>query len=81
MKFCNQCHQPFFANEPWKKLCIDCWKRSRNIQPKATPGLAIEPELLKKLIYLAHPDKHGQSALSTEVSKALLTLKKGLTIS
>ncbi|MGZ8241296.1 MAG: hypothetical protein ACXWTK_07235 [Methylobacter sp.] len=78
MKHCKHCNKPFPGVEDWKKLCFDCWKRNKNIQPKETTGLVIEPDLLKRLVLLCHPDRHGQSSLSTEVTKTLLAMKKSL---
>jgi hypothetical protein len=47
--------------------------RSRKSSPPATSG--IEPELLKRLISLCHPDKHSNSKLSTEVTQELLKMR------
>lgn len=78
MKTCNQCGSYFYAHEDWKKICFDCWKRNKSVAPSDSAKLAIEPDLLVKLIYLSHPDKHGQSALSCTVSQTLLGLKNSL---
>jgi hypothetical protein len=39
------------------------------------PVNTIDTEMLKRIIYLCHPDKHDQSEVSIVVTKYLLTLK------
>lgn len=39
-------------------------------------GVVIEPEMYKKLLMLCHPDKHGNSKTSTEVTQWLLEERK-----
>lgn len=36
----------------------------------------IDPLLLKRLLSLCHPDKHGNSAMATEVTRQLLAMRK-----
>lgn len=36
----------------------------------------ISADLLKRLIHLCHPDKHGNSPMSVEVTQQLLQMKK-----
>jgi hypothetical protein len=47
-------------------------------QQKATPepSLSFGKDMLKKLLLLCHPDKHANSALSNEVTRYLLGLRK-----
>lgn len=40
------------------------------------PNSAIPKDMLPKLIQLCHPDRHGNSALSTEVTRWLLEQRK-----
>ena len=45
--------------------------------PKASGGRStIDKDLLRKLIMLCHPDKHGGSELSNNVTKVLLAMKE-----
>jgi hypothetical protein len=41
----------------------------------AKPELVLDPDLLKRLIHLCHPDKHGNSAMSVAVTQKLLELR------
>ena len=44
--------------------------------PKASGGRStIDKDLLRKLIMLCHPDKHGGSEMSNSVTKILLEMK------
>ncbi len=38
---------------------------------KRAPGLGIEPEMLKRLRMLCHPDRHGNSRMATAASQWL----------
>jgi hypothetical protein len=29
---CPQCEADFFADEPWKRLCLRCWKENNGIE-------------------------------------------------
>lgn len=109
MADCAKCGAYFYRDdvaEPWKRLCLSCWKAERGIEdrpkPKAAPRknpndmvaeitilkarlfrleneLAIErarkpaggvdKAMLKKMRMLCHPDKHGNSAIATEVTQ------------
>ena len=105
---CAKCKSFFWREEGeyWKKLCIDCWKESR--QPSFTnssgtretgieerlradldswrlraqraerslashicPTAALDLATLKRVRLLVHPDKHGNSTASNEVSKII----------
>ena len=85
-KPCTQCGDIFFADEPWKKICIPCWKRNKGIKSKTyyeqdrffsnfeppSPPQQIDAEMLRRLIYLCHPDKHSNSQASTVATDWLL---------
>lgn len=44
-------------------------------QPRAGTTIAIPPDKLVALIKLAHPDRHGNSALATETTQWLLSMR------
>ncbi len=91
---CSQCHHPFDQDEPWKRICLNCWienKRREEDDPRKqqrrheggfrshrqehTPPLAmpaIDKDMLRRLIQLCHPDKHGNSQAATEATTWLL---------
>jgi hypothetical protein len=71
-KTCLECKCQFNTNEAWKTLCLDCYKKSKGYIKNTNN---IDADLLKKLIYLCHPDKHNQSVISITVTKYLLSLK------
>jgi hypothetical protein len=75
---CPVCRsRSFFQNEPWKKSCLTCYLKNKTGTVKvalATP--AIEPSMVKRLLFLAHPDKHNGSEASQIATKYLLSLKK-----
>ena len=65
-------------DEPWKKLCISCFKRTRGrtsgYQAATPPPVfqAIPDEMMRRLLHLCHPDKHGNSKAATEATQWLL---------
>ena len=111
MADCAKCGAYFWrdeANEPWKRLCLSCWKAERGIAdappPKPKPRKDssaeiarlraqismletqlfiarnsrptvsngnVDQAMLKKMRMLCHPDKHGNSAIATEVTQYL----------
>lgn len=83
IRSCQKCRKPFSADEEWKKICLPCWIKGRNDEKNvnkekidAVVYRDLDGDLLKKLIYLCHPDKHNGSAMSNEVTKLLLSIKK-----
>lgn len=114
MANCAKCGVYFYRDdvaEPWKRLCMPCWKAERGIEdrpkvaPKKNPNdtfaeltilrarvnrleieLAterlrkpaggVDKAMLKKMRLLCHPDKHGDSAVATEVTKYINSLLK-----
>ena len=62
---CPDCSRAFLREpgEHWRLRCLDCWRRRKAtttmITPKSMP--VIEPQMLRRLIQLAHPDRHGGS--------------------
>lgn len=50
--------------------------RFRSPHEDEVGGVRVGKELLRKLIMLCHPDKHGDSTISNEVTKELLAMKE-----
>ncbi len=119
-KICPKCKETFEADEPWKRLCLECWIENKNSKPGAvsrpdpliqkefelsklrrelfnttqelhrandtartlsrqiqrmnTP--AIPGEMMRRLLQLAHPDKHGGSDAATTATKWLLSQRR-----
>jgi hypothetical protein len=76
---CSKCGKYFTRadDEGWKKLCFSCWvaaKPEREGKPEAKPE-TIEPEMLRRLIQLCHPDRHNGSEASLKASQFLLAIK------
>ena len=81
---CQSCGQRFHrdAGETWKRLCLSCWIATQPPRPKRAP--AADPlrdemhEHMRGLLSLCHPDRHGNSALSTSVTRWLLDVRDRL---
>jgi hypothetical protein len=111
---CKQCGNAFYKDQPWKKICISCWKKNKNTPAKIEKSfdelstlrdevrryreeaifykknyfdvserlrimendVAIPIDIMKRLILLCHPDKHGNSQASTTVTTWLLNKRK-----
>ena len=71
----------FYQDAPWKLLCVACYlernptkRRSTEPVPVAA-GDGIEPEMLRRLIQLCHPDKHQGSEAANTATRYLLALR------
>jgi hypothetical protein len=81
---CVECGARFFRDVRWKKRCLPCWKKANGVEDRtfgrmktaALPPPAIPEDMLKRLIYLCHPDKHDGSKVATEVTAWLLKQRK-----
>lgn len=81
---CPICHEPFFKDEVWKLTCLPCYlaKTPRRAKtPRAEARIVvvtepIEPSMLKRLIQLCHPDRHGNSEAATLATQWLLKLRQ-----
>jgi len=78
---CPTCGAPFFQSEQWKRTCLTCWKRRKNASTShpepARQVPAIPGDMLKLLLHLSHPDKHGDSLASTRATQWLLEQRRG----
>lgn len=83
---CKQCGEYFHADQDWKHICIGCFKDNKRKEREreagqqkynqhrqySPPAKAIPPDMLRILIMLAHPDKHGGKAIATQATQWLL---------
>jgi hypothetical protein len=73
----------FWKDQYWKRVCLDCFKASKRKerqyeqekQPTQSTDL-IPADVLKKLMYLCHPDKHGGSRVASDMFVWLSGFKK-----
>jgi len=78
---CPSCREPFQKNQVWQKVCITCYldkKGKRRAAPSVRTVTVVEPieaTMLKRLIQLCHPDRHGNSEASTTATRFLLQLR------
>lgn len=100
-KVCTGCSKNFHVaeGEEWKKTCLGCWKKTKNVQDKnyqrvlqlealtqllyrrideleKKTSSSIEPDMLRRLIMLSHPDRHNNSEASKKATQFLLDMKK-----
>lgn len=81
---CPACGATYLRDKHWKKLCLPCWVKSKKadgftLTPPAPAPTApqIEPEMLRRLLQLAHPDRHNGSEAAHKATLYLLALKEG----
>lgn len=79
-EICPTCKAPYLKDQPWKRVCLACYLRSKartapTVRTKA-PAAPIEPDMLRRLIFLAHPDKHADSEASNVATRFLLSLRE-----
>lgn len=84
---CANCNRPFLReiDADWKRLCMDCWLATkarrgrgggREERMSSSAPLFIDPQMVRRLIFLCHPDKHNGSAASYAATTFLLTLQR-----
>jgi hypothetical protein len=71
----------FFQDAPWKLMCLSCYLarnpgKRRSTEPVLVAAAGIEPEMLRRLIQLCHPDKHNNSEASNTATAYLLALRE-----
>jgi hypothetical protein len=85
LALCPQCGLEFYKDEYWKRICLNCFKRNKGYGHQQRQQVVtkpdnntnqITPDILKKLIYLCHPDKHNNSQVATDMFVWLSKLKK-----
>jgi hypothetical protein len=77
---CVSCGSEFErrVTQEWRIRCVPCWRIHRGIVP-APANDPIRDELrehLPALVRLAHPDRHGGSALANRETAWLLGLRE-----
>lgn len=76
---CPTCKtRTFVQDQPWKLQCVSCYlaRKGTPTAPAMTVPV-IEPDMLRRLIQLCHPDKHADSEASNTATRYLLALKGG----
>lgn len=78
---CPTCKtRTFIQDQPWKLVCVTCYlaQKGKAAPTAKAPTVApIEPGMLRRLIQLCHPDRHGNSEAATIATRYLLALKGG----
>jgi hypothetical protein len=75
---CPTCKaRTFIQDAPWKRVCVTCYLAQKGTPTNAMPPPAkgIEPEMLRRLLQLCHPDRHGNSEASNTATRYLLALR------
>ena len=77
---CPTCKtRTFIQDRPWKRVCLDCYLRNKGratpTASYATPPASIDQAMLRRLVQLCHPDRHGNSEASNIATRYLLQLK------
>lgn len=73
---CPTCGRDYLRDFAWKKLCVSCYLKAKQPTPPqvctAPRVAAIEPDMLRRLIQLCHPDRHDNSEASVKATRYLL---------
>lgn len=82
MHTCPECGGNYYRDYAWKRVCLGCYVASKGTRKAAPPqpeppAPAIPPDMLRRLIQLAHPDRHGNSEAANIATRYLLELRKG----
>lgn len=76
---CPRCGSRFMRATAarWKRLCFPCWRAARTSpRPPAIAPPPIPADVLRRLLLLCHPDRHGGSAAATEATRWLLEQRR-----
>lgn len=72
----------FHQDAPWKLMCVTCYlernpgkRRTPEPVPVAPAGAGIDQDMLRRLIQLCHPDRHGNSEAANTATRYLLALR------
>ena len=79
---CPTCWSRYLQDQPWKRVCLPCYLRTKGktAPPTHYPVMnpaPIEPGMMRRLVQLCHPDRHGNSEASNIATRYLLALKGG----
>ena len=84
---CLQCFREFSPKKSHFHTCPGCWtpdlarpsNRAEQLERENVRLRAfVNPAFVRNLVQLGHPDRHGGSALATEVTSALLEIRGAL---
>jgi len=78
---CPVCADSYFKDQPWKRTCLSCYLRTKGKSaPPArqlpAPAAPIPADMVRRLIQLCHPDRHGNSEASNTATRFLLQLRE-----
>jgi len=77
---CPTCKtRTFIQDAPWKLQCVTCYLARKGKTEATTPPTTapIPTEMLRRLVQLCHPDRHGNSEAANTATRYLLALKGG----
>lgn len=77
---CPACDEVYYRDQPWKRVCLTCYldKKGRaapSAKPYPVMTSPIPADMLKRLIFLVHPDKHQGSEAANIATRYLLAIK------
>ncbi len=75
---CPVCESTYLRDQPWKRICLSCYLRTKGkAAPPARqlPAPAFDKAMMRRLLQLCHPDRHGNSEASNVATRFLLQLK------
>lgn len=78
---CPECGNMYEKRAHWQRLCLACYLKKKGkaapiATPPAKPEPPIPPDMLKRLLFLAHPDKHKNSEAATTATQWLLAMRE-----
>jgi len=74
--YCPTCGRSYFKDKHWKRACASCyfaWKGTLSVEAPANPP--IDATMVRRLLQLCHPDRHGGSEAATVATQFLLELR------
>ena len=81
---CPTCNEPYFRDYAWKATCVPCYLSAKKKREAPEPSIRhimvpvptpIEPDMLRRLLFLVHPDKHNGSEAAAIATRYLLGLR------
>lgn len=76
---CPQCGNLYFRDARFKVVCLPCYlevHRARRIHSEPSSLPLLDRDMLRLLIYLCHPDKHGGSDAANRATAWLLSVRE-----
>lgn len=79
---CPTCGETYYRDIVWKRVCLDCYlvRKGKTAAPTAHYAVRtepqIEPDMIRRLVQLCHPDRHGNSEAANIATRYLLTQKE-----